>query len=85
MAPPMKFYYVAHITLSIWPCEQSLATSIFMRDVIITLIVKAFDQKKHFLEGQSWLKFNNLELAQLYNITHFGYPATLDYYCEEAG
>ena len=85
MTPPMKFYYVAHITLSMWPCEQSLATSIFMRDVIITLIVKGFDQKNHFLEGQSWLKFNNLGLAQLYNITHFGYPATLDYYCEEAG
>ena len=34
-----------------------------MREVIITSILKGFDQKKHFFEGCFWFKFNNLELA----------------------
>ena len=41
-------------------------SSISMRQVIITSILKGFDQKKDFatfFEGCSWFKFNNLGLA----------------------
>ena len=34
-----------------------------MTEVIITSILKEFDQKKQFLEGCFWFKFNNLGLA----------------------
>ena len=34
-----------------------------MREVIITSILKGFDQKKQLFEGCFWFKFNNLELA----------------------
>ena len=34
-----------------------------MREVIITLSLKGFDQKKHFFEGWSWFRFNNLGLT----------------------
>ena len=34
-----------------------------MREVIITLILEGFDQKKQFFEGCFWFKFNNLGLA----------------------
>ena len=34
-----------------------------MREVIITSILKGFDQKNHFFEEWSWFKFNNLGLA----------------------
>ena len=38
-------------------------SSITMRDVIIALILRRFDQKNLFFEGCSWFKFNNLGLA----------------------
>ena len=38
-------------------------SSISTREVIITSILSGFDQKSQFLEGCSWFKFNNLELA----------------------
>ena len=37
--------------------------SISMREVIITSILQAFDQKNRFFEKWSWFKFNNLGLA----------------------
>ena len=38
-------------------------SSLSMREVIITSVLKGFDQKKRFFEGWSWFKFNNLRLA----------------------
>ena len=46
-----------------WSCDQSLVTSISVREIIITSILKGFDQKNRFFEGWSWFKFNNLGLA----------------------
>ena len=37
--------------------------SISMREVITTTILKGFDQKNRFFEGQSWFSFNNLGQA----------------------
>ena len=34
-----------------------------MREVIINLILKGFDQKNLFFEGCSWFNFNNMGLA----------------------
>ena len=44
-----------------WP--KSGNSSISIREVIITSILQELDQKKHFFEGCSWFKFNNLGLA----------------------
>ena len=38
-------------------------SSISMKVVIITSILKGFDQKTTFFERQSWFKFNNLGLV----------------------
>ena len=38
-------------------------SSIFMREVIATLILYGFEQKKCFFQVWSWVKFNNLGLA----------------------
>ena len=47
-----------------WSCDQKFGISnISMRDIIITLILKGFDQKNHFFEGSSWIKVNHLGLA----------------------
>ena len=37
-------------------------TKVWTREVTKISILKGFDQKKHFFEGWSWLKFINLEL-----------------------
>ena len=42
-----------------------------MREVIIISILKGFDQKKHFFEGWSWFKFNNLGLALGMNLKFY--------------
>ena len=39
-------------------------SNISMREIIITLILKGFDQKNHSFEGSSWIKVNHLGLAQ---------------------
>ena len=39
-------------------------SSISMREVITTFILKGFGQKNRFFEGWSWFKFNNLGLAR---------------------
>ena len=38
-------------------------SSISVTEVIVTSIIKGFDQKNHFFERWSWFKFNNLGLA----------------------
>ena len=45
-----------------WSSEESVV-SISMREVIITLSLKGFDQKKHFFEEWSWFRFNSLGLT----------------------
>ena len=35
-----------------------------MREIVINLVLKGFNQKNHFLEGWSCFKFNNLGLAR---------------------
>ena len=44
-----------------WPkfCKSSIS----IREVITTSILKGFDQKNHFFDRWTWFKFNNLELA----------------------
>ena len=44
-------------------CPEFGNSSISMREVIITLILQGFDQKKQFFEGCSRFKFNKLGLA----------------------
>ena len=41
-------------------CSNS---NITMREVIMTSILKGFDQENPFFEGWSWSKFNNLGVA----------------------
>ena len=60
-----KKYQVTQIIPQMWSCNQTLVTlaSTSMRDVIITSILYRFDQKKHFLQGWSWFKSNDMGLA----------------------
>ena len=46
-----------------WPCDQILVTTISMREVIITSILRGFDQIYHFFEGSFGFKVNYLGLA----------------------
>ena len=52
------------IILYMWSCDQSFffVTSISMRQVIITKILKRFDQKTFFW-GWSWFKLSNLRMT----------------------
>ena len=49
------------VDLVMWPKFGS--SSISAREAIITSILSGFDQKTHFFQVWSWLKFNNLGLA----------------------
>ena len=49
------------IGVVMWPKFRS--SSISMREVNITKILKELNQKKPFFEGCSWFKFNNLGLV----------------------
>ena len=51
--------YIDHVVM--WP--KFVNNSIFMRQVIITSILKEFHPKNHFFEGYPWFKFNYLRLA----------------------
>ena len=63
MTSPKKFYHII-IIMYMWSCEQSFFnSSISMREVIITSILKRFDQKIQFFEEWSWFKYNNLGLT----------------------
>ena len=42
-----------------------------MKEVIITSILKRFDQKNRFFEGCSWFKFNNLGLVLGMNLKYY--------------
>ena len=46
-------------------------SSICIREVITTSILKGFDQKNRFFEGWSWFKFNNLGLALGVNLKFY--------------
>ena len=76
MTSPKNFCHGAQIIWQIWSCDQSLVTlaflwkklkfgnsSISLREVITTSILKGFDQKNRFFQRWSWFKFNNLGLA----------------------
>ena len=49
------------IDAAMWPKLGNCIIS--MRKVIITSILKEFDQKNRFFKGWSWFKFNNFRLA----------------------
>ena len=49
------------VDMVMWPKFGN--SSISIRQVIITLILKRLDKEKHFFEGWSWSKFNNLGLT----------------------
>ena len=55
--------------LFMWKKFGNSSTS--MEEVITTLILQGFDQKNRFFEGWSWLKFNNLGLAQSTNLKFY--------------
>ena len=55
----LKSNYMVDVFM--WPKFGNSSTSV--REVIITSILQGFDQEKHFFEGWSWLKFNNLRLT----------------------
>ena len=61
--------YIVDVVM--WQGDQSLITSIFMSEVIITWILWGFGQKKQFFEGCSWFKFNNLGLALLMTLKFY--------------
>ena len=63
MTSPTKFYHVTQIIVDVFMWPKFGNFCIYMREVIITSTLRGFDQKKHFFEGWSWLKFNNLEQA----------------------
>ena len=58
-----------NIDVLMWPKFDN--SSISMREVIITSILKRFDQKNRFFEGCSWFKFNNLGLALDINLKYY--------------
>ena len=43
--------------------KKGYGVIIFVHDVTNQILLQGFDQKNHFFEGCSWIKFNNLELA----------------------
>ena len=43
--------------------KKGYGVIIFVHDVTNQILLQGFDQKSHFFEGCSWIKFNNLELA----------------------
>ena len=49
------------VNVVMWPKFGN--SSVTVREVIITLILLALDQKNLFFWGDSWFKFNNLGLA----------------------
>ena len=49
------------VDVMMWP--KFGHSSISMREVIVTSIIKRFDQKNQFFEGCCWLEFSNLGLA----------------------
>ena len=57
------------VDVFMWPKFDN--SSISMREVIITSILKRFDQKNRFFEGCSWFKFNNLELVLDMNLKYY--------------
>ena len=57
------------VDLFMWKKFGNSSTS--MKEVITTLILQGFDQKNRFFEGWSWLKFNNLGLAQSTNLKFY--------------
>ena len=61
--------YIVDVVM--WQGDQSLITSSFMSEVIITWILWGFDKKKQFFEGCSWFKFNNLGLALLMTLKFY--------------
>ena len=63
MTSPTKFYHVTQIIVDVFMWPKFGNFCIYLREVIITSTLRGFDQKKHFFEGWSWLKFNNLEQA----------------------
>ena len=59
--------YILDVLL--WPKFDNF--SISMREVIITSILKRFDQKNRFFERCSWFKFNNLGLVLDMNLKYY--------------
>ena len=75
-------YYVYDVTIKIlshdpnyimdvviWP--KFGTSSICIKEVIITSILKGLDQKNRFFAGWSWFKFNSLGLALGTNFTFY--------------
>ena len=55
--------YDSKYIMDVVTCPKFGNSIICIREVIITSILKGFDQKNRFFEGWPWSKFNNLGLA----------------------
>ena len=63
MTPLTKFYHVTQITLQMRLCDQSLLSSVFVKEVIITSVLRKLNQKNRFAP----FHIMNRVKAKLYN------------------
>ena len=63
MTPLTRFYHVTQITLQMGLCGQSLLSSVFVKEVIITSILRKLNQKNRFAP----FHIMNRVKAKLYN------------------